>query len=251
MKKQRFINLNPNEVSVDHRYQRELDINRVNSMIKSFDPRRVGVPVVSKRLDGSYWALDAQHRLAAIKGAGFGDESILMEVHHGLSLAEEAAMFLLLNKDRTAVKVIYKFKARLEAKEPIALEIQSILKRVGCKISRSPQPGGVMAVQAVECAHRAGNLEKTMRILFAWLDGDSEAFHEKLIRAMSAFLVEAPEADEAHLIKRLEEYAPAKMIAKLKREQQQTASTADEAAWFVFSGIYNYRTIKAKRVGVG
>lgn len=243
-----FVKIKPSDTTVDHRYQRDFDQRRVDAMTRAYNPNLIGVPVVSKREDGSCVRIDGQHRLATCIAAGHGDVPLLMEVHEGLSLQEEAELFLRLNGGRTAVGAIDKFKAKLVAREPIALEIFAILKRLGCKITRSPSRGGVMAVNAVEAAHRHGNLEPTMRSLVTWLDGDTEAFHGDIIRAVSAFLVACPEADPLHLAARLADQSPERLRTRLKRETQQLPGFREDAARLVLTEIYNRNTKQARRV---
>jgi hypothetical protein len=244
----KHVKLKPNETTVDHRYQRELDAKRVEAMVRSYDPNLVGVPVVSRREDGSLVRIDGQHRMAAAIAAGHGDTPHLMEVHDGLSIQDEAKLFLRLNGGRTAVGAIDKYKARLEAREPTALEMCSVLKKLGCKITRAPQKGGIMAVQSVESAYHRGNLESTMRVLVTWLDGSPEAFDGKLIRGVSEFLSAFPEAEPMHLASRLDAYSPSRLLSKIRRESQNLGSAA-EVARVIFAEIYNFRTTKTRRVG--
>jgi hypothetical protein len=243
----KYLKIKPNETTVDHRYQRDLDGRRVDAMASGYNPSLVGVPVISRRGDGTLVRIDGQHRLAANIAAGHGDAAILMELHEELSLREEAELFLRLNGGRKAVGQIDKYRARLEAHEPVALDIQATLKRVGCKISKSLQRGGVMAVQAVEYAYHRGNLEPTMRVLVAWLDLDPAAFDGALIRAVSAFFTACPAAEPMHLANKLSTYAPQKLTARLRREQQLGSQSA-EVARVVLTEIYNRGTAKAKRV---
>jgi hypothetical protein len=240
----------PSETTVDHRYQRELDARRVDAMVRSFDPDLMGVPVISRRSDGSLVRIDGQHRLAAAIGAGRGDIPVLMEVHDDLSLQKEAELFLRLNGGRTAVRALDKFKARLEAKEPVALEIRTIIKAQNCTIATGSSRGVINAIQAVESAYHRGNLGPTIKALYAWLDGDANAFDGAFIRAVSGFLSKFPEAEPMHLASRLDSYAPDRLMAKLKRAKQELGNP-DDVARYVLAEIYNFRTAKTRRVGRG
>lgn len=244
----KHVKLKPSDTTVDHRYQRALDVRRVEAMARAYDPNLMGVPVISKRADGSCVRIDGQHRLATALAAGAGDVPILMEVHEDLSVQEEAELFLRLNGGRKAVGAIDKFKARLEAREPTALEIQIILKKVGCKITGSAQHKGVNAVEAVEHAYHKGNLESTMRVLVTWLDGDPKAFARELVRAVSSFLAACPDAEPLHLAARLDQYAPQKLAARLNRERQQIMASHAEVARIVLMEIYNHKTPKTRRL---
>lgn len=240
----------PSSTIVDYSYQRELDAKRVDDMAKAFDPNLIGVPVVSRRPDGVVVRIDGQHRIALLVAAGHGDDPIIMEVHEGLSDIEEARLYFRLNNERRAVGAIDKFKSRIKFKDPIALEIQLILKRNGCKITKSMQRGGVQAVQAIEWVYHRGNLDPVMQVLVAWLDSDPAAFDGMIIRAVSSFLTAVPSADPTHLSSRLEDYAPQKLVARLRREKQIVAGSQIEVARNVLCEVYNYRTPKSKKVSI-
>ncbi len=244
----KFIKIKPSDTSVDHRFQRDLEMSRAEAMALAYDSTLFGVPVVSKRPDGSYFIIDGQHRIAANIKHGLGDVPVMMEVHEGLSEEEEAELFHRLNKTRKGVRALSQFKTRIFYKEPIAKDIEATLKRVGCKVTTSPQQNGVMAVTAIEAAYHKGTLERVMKALASWLDGDPSAFDGKLISAVSAFFMACTDADPEHLASRLEYYAPKKLMALLRRESQITASSRAEAARLVLIDIYNRRTVRTKRV---
>ncbi len=247
----KHLKLKPSDTTVDHRYQRELDPKRVDVMAGAFDMNLMGVPVISQRSDDTFVRIDGQHRLAAACAAGKGDTPILMEVHAGLSIQEEAKLFLRLNGSRKAVGAIDKYRARLEAREPIALEIQTILKSLHCKITKSPQRGGVQAIQSVEWVYHRGNLAQTMRVLVTWLDASPDAFDGSFIKGVSAFLTSYPDANPLHLAQKLDKYAPAQLASQLRRRAQELAPTTNkhaDAACQVLQEIYNRGTAKTKRV---
>ncbi len=246
----KLVKIKPNDIIVDRRAQRGLDEKRVAEMAKAFNPELLCVPVVSKRADGTYHVCDGQHRCMCCIAAGFGDVPITMDVREGLSLDQEAQLFLDLNGNRKGARAFDKFSVRLTAKDPSALAIQATLKSVGCKMTTAKQHGGVMAVSAVESVYKHGNLERTMRALAAWLDGDPSAFANDLIRAVSAFLLACPHADPAHLGARLGSAAPDKLSVRIRREMKQMACSRTEAAVFVLTDIYNHRTAKPRRVSV-
>lgn len=241
MKKPKYIKLKPSETTVDQRYQRELDPRRAKVMSDKFDPALLGVPVISKREDGDHVRIDGQHRLAAAEMAGRGDESILCEVHEGLTITEEAALFLALNGGRSAVRVYDKFKARQVAKEPVALEIVATLKSIGLRISKSQQKGCVCAIQAVESAFHRGNLLPTLKVLKTWSGTDPAAFETQIIKGVSWFLHAYPDVDLDEVAKKLSAYAPTKVTAFMKRKQGEFECSARDGACHALREIYNER----------
>ncbi len=240
-----FTKVKPSTVQVDARIQRELDIPRAKAMAKAFDPKRVGVPVLSKRADGSYMAIDGQHRLAAAVMAGRGDIPMMCEVHTGVPIEGEAELFLALNGARKSVLIYERFKNRLVAKEPVALEIQAIVQAAGLRVAKAQAANCICAIKAVESVHlRKGNLAAVLRVLRIWSDGDANAFDGELVKAFGAFLAEYPELDEARLLKVLQPVSPERVLSRIRRQAGVDMSKA-KASVFVLRELYN-----SKRGGV-
>lgn len=245
----KYERLKPNETTTDPRFQRDIEVTRVEGMAAAYKRSRLGVPVLSHREDGTLVQIDGQHRISTLTAAGLGDIPVMMEIHSNLTLEDEAQLFYDLNHGRKAVGPIDKYKARLVFKEATATAIQAILKKNGCKISKNVQRGGIQAVQAVEHVYHRHNLDATIATLVMWLDHDPAAFDGDLIRAISVFLAACPSADPELLAKKLETVAPAKLIAQLRREVQQLSSgTRADAARLVLTNIYNRGTHRTKRV---
>lgn len=242
----KFIKLKPNQTTVDHRYQRELDVKRAQKMSEGFSIELVGVPVVSKRDDGTYVRIDGQHRLAAMVAAGLGDIAIEMQVFEGLTLQQESELFLRLNGGRKAVGAIDKYKARIEARDPVALEIHGILKKHGCRVGFGRGKGLISAVQAVEYAYHKGNLNRVVYVLGSWMDRDSAGFDGSFIRGVSLFLATYPDADTDLLIRKLSTASPKPLLRKMQNESRQ--STPTQGAVYVLLEIYNHKIARQRRL---
>jgi hypothetical protein len=217
-------------------------------MAESFTWDLFGVPVLSLRADGSYLQLDGQHRLKAAVMAGQGETPVLCEVHEGLSPRQEAELFLRLNGGRSAVRVYDKFRARVVAKEPIAIQITATLKEQGLKVVKAQQKKGVCAIQAIEHTFHRGNLAATLQVLTEWADGDPSAYEGPLVKAVSAFLTEYPEVNLKDIANRLQNHAPNKVIAKLRQTIGGMDFKPDEAACIVLRDIYNERRKKSAQL---
>jgi hypothetical protein len=211
-------------------------------MARNINMNRIGVPVVSRREDGSMVALDGQHRLYALRLANH-DEPLLCDVQEGLTLADEAELFILLQADRKAVRVYDKFKARLVAKDPIALEVQKLVVASGLRIAKAAGPNCVCAIKSVESAHaKYNNLPRVLSILLKWSDGDGSAFDGHLILDLGHFLSEYPKIDVERFIKQLASWSPERVLSKIRRVQGNVDDLArTEAATRVFRDIYNHR----------
>jgi hypothetical protein len=130
-------------LTIDPRVQRKLDQRRVDKLAAEWDDLMVGIITVSHRagltgpfanLSGGtepveeYVVLDGQTRLAAFRQVCGQDTDmlILAQVHIGLTLEEEAEIFLKHN-NRKAVSSTDRFRIAVVAGEPWALDITEIL----------------------------------------------------------------------------------------------------------------------------
>jgi hypothetical protein len=239
----KFEKIKPSSIGVDPRFQRDLDETRAKRLSKALNLSRIGHFVVSRRADGSMVVLDGQHRLTAMKMRGI-NEPIYCDVWDGLTLPEEAELFLWLNSDRRAVRVFDKFKARLIAQETSAIEIDGIVKKCGLRIGKAQSSKCVCAIKALEFAHvRHNNLPKTLEVLTRWSDGDPGVYDGKLIKDVSCFLAQFPEVNLSLLSKQLSPYSPERILNKINRAQGLRTDDGPrwEAACKVLLEIYNYK----------
>jgi hypothetical protein len=147
------LDLPVNELEIDRRVQRTgINLAKVARMVKNYNPAAVGTITVSVRKDRSKIIIDGQHRWEATRRVTDNAGTINAHVFHGLTLAEEAQMFLDLN-DTTQPPVIDKFKVSLNTDGPEgdnARDIQEILGNYGWTISNIPANGNVNCVKVVE-----------------------------------------------------------------------------------------------------
>lgn len=149
--------LRADHLAVDRRVQRSLDPRRVDKLAETFDKAALGTVIISHRNDGVYHIVDGQHRIAAMKQAGFGDDDVSCMVHEGLSLAEEAALFRQHN-DTKQVRPTTKFVIRVIEGEPKAVKLSKALSRHGWAVTGATGRGYFTAVAALEWVHDGGGL---------------------------------------------------------------------------------------------
>lgn len=243
----KFEKIKPSDVKSDPSYQRELDEKRSQDLATTYNGDFAGVPVVSRRNDGQLFVLDGQHRISANVSAGMGSVAVLMQVHDGLSIKQEADMFHHLNKNRRAVGAHDDFKARVKAEHADALAVVAILKSHGLKITHQMQKNGVRAIQAVESVYRRGNLSETMHILAAWSAGDPSAFDGPLVKGVSSFLaMYGARVDVGNFSAKLRSHGPSRVTTKMRATIKDYDCRPSFAACNVFRGIYNAGRGKAK-----
>lgn len=244
-----FVKLTVRDIDSDPAYQRELDESRVEAMAKEIDLTRIGVPVVSQRRGGKHVALDGQHRLAAMRLAGLDGNKIFCEVHNGLSLVEEAELFLKLNNGRKSVRAFDKYRAQMTAQEPATVEMTRIVNSLGLKIGAAPGKNTICAIRALESVHKRGNnLDLVLAILKQWGRGDAAAFDGDLIKDMSRFLAEYDGVDVDGFATNLTRNDPSHVVRRIKALSDVLQKNRRVAANSVFREIYNHRRLKKDRL---
>ena len=150
-------NRSPAELNLDDSYQRSTDNGASKALITkiahNWDWRMCLPLVVSKRDDGSLWVIDGQHRLAAAKLRGDIPFLPCRVAVYG-SVADEAAMFVAMNRTRKAMNRLDDFHAAIASGDAEAIEIAGIITDAGFTVSRktgsqSWVPGEVAFTSAI------------------------------------------------------------------------------------------------------
>lgn len=136
-------------------YQRAFVRSRQKKLEETFDELAVGSIVVSRRAPGVDVVIDGRHRVRAMIAKGV--TKCMCQVLHGLTLEEEARLFLAYNKERGAPKAIEVFKGRLIAKDDVAVALDRICTECEWTISKAATRPNVTKAVA--------ELERTMRVL--------------------------------------------------------------------------------------
>lgn len=124
-------------LKVDSSYQRRLDKTFVKEQGTNFNADAFGVIHVSQRADGSLWTIDGQHRVKMLPFAFPSDwnkQNVPALVYTGLDVKQEAERFEELNRTKQ-MRTFDRFRARLKAEDPVALDIQKISRDAGYTIA--------------------------------------------------------------------------------------------------------------------
>lgn len=146
--------------------QRDINASRVDHIAANFDPEQIGTPTVNLR-DGHYYIIDGQHRIAALKEMGWGDQNVQCWVYQGLSEQEEADRFLKLS-DTLAIDQFAKFRVGVTAGRQDVVEIDRVVRLQGLVVSKDKVPGAIGAVGTLRRVHsRSGSavLGRALRII--------------------------------------------------------------------------------------
>jgi hypothetical protein len=157
------------DLRVSDEAQRSFDPGQAEQIAAEFDPDAMGYPVVNHR-DGAYWIVDGQHRVAALNLLGWDqDQSIECEVYEGLSVADEAELFLRRDK-RRAINAFEKFRIGVVAERPTEVKINDIVEAVGLHASRQRGSGNILAVKALRRVYDLGGEEVLAQTLVVLRD---------------------------------------------------------------------------------
>lgn len=133
-KQPRVMSILVDDLNIDEAYQRTIDWAFVNRIANDFDPAGLGLVSVARRADGSYWVIDGQHRVEALRILAIPRVACLVEDIS--SLSDEAQVFILRNTQKK-VLAFDKFKARLTAQAPDAVAIDTVCRSYGFPLVKS------------------------------------------------------------------------------------------------------------------
>lgn len=147
--------------------QRDFRPARANALAADFQLEAFGIPCLSHR-DGHYYIVDGQHRIAAAKIFGFGEDQFQCEVYEGLTPEEEAELFLERNNTLT-VSPFDKFRAAVHAQRPQELAIYNVVTSLGMTLignrTRGRSENAIGAVVALVHIHNRIGTEGLRRTL--------------------------------------------------------------------------------------
>jgi hypothetical protein len=219
------------ELRFDADYQRALGALHLKTMEANFDPRGLGIIAVSERPDGHLYVIDGHHRCVICKKCGVAD--MRAEVFRGLSLEDEAGLFLLRNFFR-AVTPAAKYKARIIVKEPQALAIKAAVEKAGFILDPSRQAGGevIAGVSKLDSIYESYGTDAIVSILniirTAW-PIDKHSRESSMIGGLAAFMHMYPGVKPAELARKLEKPDSQEVLSKRRTYMRELATSGDTA----------------------
>lgn len=136
---------------VDPAVQRAEEVGHVNRLSREWRDDFVGVLIGSERKDGRIYLLDGfQRLLAKTSRQGQGDYSFTVQVYTGLSLREEAEIFLAHNRGRKAVSPYAKFRVSLTAGDPVAEAVTEAVESLNLSVGPRSSPNTVGCIATLE-----------------------------------------------------------------------------------------------------
>ena len=226
--------LKPSQINVDGLYQRDLDLTRVDRIVREFNGDLFNEPKVSFR-DGKYWVFNGQHSIAAWKKLHDNtDKAVLCKVFKGMTWLEECEAFIAQNgisKDPTTNE---KLKAANEAKRPDVVAMVEGAELAGFKVSfknSKTTPNTICALSTLfKALHKLGPdayVDMLTAIRDAW-KGDPDAVCTQILNAMTVFYQTYKGGfDHDNLVNSLKRITPAAIIRQGRATRTKNSFTRE------------------------
>lgn len=238
-------------LETDPRVNRPLSEARADRIAQELDPDYIGVLHVSERANGSRVIVDGQHRVAACRQLGWEDQKLECKVYRGLTLPQEAALFVHLNDFRRPT-FFQSFLKRITAKDPDAVMIDEIVRGVGLKIDEQNIDGHISCVRTLERVFRGEKfnvrtrqpiiLRKTLLIAKQAWGLTKEAMQGDILHGLGMVLLRYGKAiDEDHLHSKLAPVAggPLGLLGKARTLRSIQGGTVAQNVAATIVSLYN------------
>lgn len=239
----------PNDLKIDHSYQRIPSQGKIDKIVKNFNRTAIGAVTLSIRENNDLYVIDGQHRVEAMKKLGYGDHDINAVVLFNLTVAQEAELFVTMNDNRTKPKRGDIYRASVQAKDSVAVEIQSALDQFGLVVAEKPGYKIIRAIGTVNKVHSKIGVDKLKEVIFLLIEanGDhSTSFQAEYIEAVSCVLVQYKDFDKKRMAQAINGLGdPA--LAVLKASSIAVSNKPIDKVLSLASMIvdkYNYRLTK-------
>ena len=190
-----------NQLIIDQEYNRIVRKNwcKLRARDEIFDIHIMKPIDVSYRDDGKMYVLDGQNRVEMLKIRGI--PKIMASVHYNLTYEEEAILFKKLNENNIRVTSYQGFKALLEAKDSIAIDIVNILAAYQFHVIENDKPlngnqneedyGKIRGVKLIwSLYNNIGRVDfvRLFDVIYKACGGQSKSLQEEIIRGTAVFL---------------------------------------------------------------
>jgi hypothetical protein len=177
------------ELFVDPSYQRPTDMGRARALAASWDRRLAGVIEVSDRggqHQPRYAVIDGAHRF---EGARLRDPRSLLvaSIHEGLSIADEAALFDRLNRQRRRPSTWDHWRARKISGDSTVTDVEAVVSGLGLRIDPGPREGNVRCTATLEKLAALGGTDlvrETLQLILGVWDLRTDAYDAPIVHAI-------------------------------------------------------------------
>lgn len=222
-----YIKVDPRTIKFDHRAQRNLNKSRAQAIAEKLVPTALGTPILSQRADGLY-AVDGMHRVYAcqllLAGKATASEevrealhTITCEVHSGLSMANEASLFIIKNKESSKVGPNDEFRIGVLAGHPLFQDTNTVLEKHQLKVGSSSVNGvrGIKGILSIVMEHGPEILDLSLTIAEDAWGRTPDTWHSVTISGIATVM--SKHSDVVN---------PQELAQKLKRQGDPTSFRA-------------------------
>lgn len=251
IRKPRLMWLTVGDLVVDEHVQREYKDHDAQRIADAWDEEKLGTFKVSRRVNGSGvvigdYVMDGQHRRGAMLKLRKQGEGVPCLVYSGLTLAEEAKIFLADNSENRKPTPIDIYKLSLVAEDPTAHAVQSVLEAHGLHVESGTGRDTVGAVGSLYWLYEKGGaalLDQTLQVLEDTYGRDSRGARDgQLLKGMGKVLAESTGAriDRKSLAEKLaKEGKPVQLIGTAKTHRMATGYALWVQIAHVIAMVYN------------
>lgn len=132
------------DLRVDPDGQRFLNEARAQHIADTLVPEAVGSIIVSCRENGDLFTVDGIHRKRAYEILGI--ETMIAEVHYGLTKQQEAVLFLIKNKESNKPQAFDEYRVGYTARLPLYVDIRRVVAKHSLEVNKYTSANTIGAV---------------------------------------------------------------------------------------------------------
>lgn len=177
------------ELRIDPQAQRSLNERRAQQIADNFVEEAVGSIVVSSRVDGGLYVVDGMHRKRACEL--LGHKVMFAEVHHDLTVRDEATLFLIRNRESNKPAPLDNYKVGITAGLPLFIDTETVLRRHALTVGSKNGPHMVKAVASVlriTETHGPDILDRTLGVAEAAWGREARTWDGVILAGLGEFL---------------------------------------------------------------
>ncbi|WP_035867379.1 ParB/Srx family N-terminal domain-containing protein [Kitasatospora cheerisanensis] len=176
------------DLKIEQEAQRTLNLARARAIAAEIKPHALGSIIVSQRSNGDLYIIDGQHRREACRIAGI--DTLVAEVHRGLTIQEEATLFLIKNREASKTNAHDEYRIGLTAGLPLFVDTENVLVSHGLKIgsTSSNQIGAVQGILAITDKYGPDVLDDVLTVAEAAYGRTAEAWDGIVVGGLGEFL---------------------------------------------------------------
>lgn len=211
--------VNPAEIVVDHRYQRDEKQDLIQKIAAGPNWAAFGVVTCFRRANGVLYAVDGQQRLKGVLSSETPPKRIPVIAYAVSTIEEEARIFGVINEYRKSLAPVERHTARVVAKDPSALAITRAVEKAGYSIGvyadNSRTIGSVLSLNRIyDTLGEEGIVQTLVAIREAWPD-DKSALSAGIMKGVAEIIGESNgNYNRAKTVTAMSRTTPAKVLRK-------------------------------------